>query len=112
MPVLQPTTHINARISEYAIPPIKDMLILGKDAAIGCIAMRRALELLVKAPFEHIDLENDEIISDILVRQSLLRRIPREELVKFILSRVKPLMGPEEVLHAEIEVNIFLDSGT
>lgn len=112
MPVPQPKTHINARIGEYAIPPIKDMLVLGKDAAIGCIAMRRALELLVKTPFEHIELENDEIISDILVRQSLLRRVPREELVGFVLSRIKPLLGPEEVLHAEIDVNVFLDSGT
>lgn len=85
---------------------------MGKDAAIGCIAMRRALELLVKIPFEHIELENDDTISDILVRQSLLRRVPKEDLVNFVLSRVKPLLGPEEVLHAEIDVSVFLDSGT
>lgn len=103
-------THINARISEYAIPPIKDMLILGKDAAIGCIAMRRALELLVKTPFEHIELENDDVISDILVRQSLLRRLDKNELIEFVLTRVKPLLAPDEVLHAEIDVQVFLDS--
>ena len=107
----QPKTHITARIGEYAIPPIKDMLVMGKDAAIGCIAMRRALELLVKTPFEHIELENDDIISDILVRQSLLRRVSKDALINFVLSHVKPLLGSDEVLHAEIDVSVFLDSG-
>jgi hypothetical protein len=102
--------HINARISEYAIPPIKDMLVLGKDSAVGCIAMRRALELLIKAPFEHIELSDDEIISDILVRQAILRRIPRDELVLFVLEHVKPLLGTDEILQIDIDVNVFLNN--
>ncbi|OGV74430.1 MAG: hypothetical protein A3B82_01730 [Methylophilales bacterium RIFCSPHIGHO2_02_FULL_57_10] len=107
----QRKTHISARISEYAVPPIKDMLVLGKRAPIGCIAMCRALELLIKTPFEHIEIENDDVISDILVRSPLLRRVSREELISFVLTHVKPLLGPEEVLHAEIDVNVFLATG-
>lgn len=102
--------NITAQVGEYAIPPLKDMLVLGKQSPIGCIAMRRALELLVKAPFEHIEL-NDEVISDILVRQPLLRRVSKEELIDFVMTHVKPLMGPEEVLHAEIVVNVALSVG-
>ncbi|MBE0436433.1 MAG: hypothetical protein IBX56_11590 [Methylomicrobium sp.] len=103
--------HISARIKEYAVPPIKDMLVLGKEAPIGCIAMRRALELLVKTPFEHIEIEDDDVISDILVRKPVLKRIAKEELIAFVLDQVKPLLGPEEVLHVEIDVNIFLTAG-
>lgn len=103
--------HISARIGEYAIPPLKDMLILGKQAPIGCIAMRRAIELLIKTPFEHIEL-NDDVISDILVRQHLLRRVSRDALINFVMTQVKPLMGPEEVLHAEIDINVFLSAGS
>lgn len=108
----QRKAHISARISEYAVPPIKDRLVLGKHAPIGCIAMRRALELLIKTPFEHIEIENDDVISDILVRSPLLRRVPRGDLISFVLTHVKPLLGPEEVLHAEVDVNVFLTSGT
>lgn len=102
--------HIAARIGEYAIPPLKDMLVLGKEAPIGCIAMRRAIELLIKAPFEHIEVE-DDVISDILVRQQLLRRVSKDGLVEFVMSNVKPLMGSDEVLHAELDVNVFLSDG-
>lgn len=102
--------HIAARVGEYAIPPLKDMLVLGKEAPIGCIAMRRAIELLIKAPFEHIEVE-DDVISDILVRQQLLRRVSKDGLVEFVMSNVKPLMGSDEVLHAELDVNVFLSDG-
>lgn len=108
---VQRKAHISAHISEYTIPPIKDMLVLGKHAPIGCIAMRRALELLVKTPFEHVEIEDDDVISDILVRQPLLRRVTREELVDFVLTNVKPLLGPEEVLHVEVDINVFLSGG-
>ena len=101
---------ITARVGEYAIPPLKDMLVLGKQSPIGCIAMRRAIELLVKAPFEHIELE-DDVISDILVRQHLLRRISRDGLIDFVIAHIKPLMGSDEVMHAEIDVNVFLSAG-
>lgn len=102
--------NITARVGEYVIPPLKDMLIMGKQAPIGCVAMCRAIELLTKTPFEHIELE-DDVISDILVRQHLLRRVSRDGLTNFVMCNVKPMMGPEEVLHAEIDVNVFLSSG-
>lgn len=100
--------HINAEISEYAFPPIKDMLVLGKDAPIGCIAMRRALELLMKTPYEHIEIDGDDVIGDILVRQPLLKRIPKAHLIQFVLMDIKPLLGPEEVLHVEVDVKVLI----
>lgn len=101
--------QISARISEYAMPPVNEILVLGRDAPIGCIAMRRALELLVKTPFEHIEFDGDEVIADILVRESLLRRLPRERLIEFVLNRIKPMMGPDEVMHLDLEVTILLE---
>lgn len=100
--------HLNAEISEYVIPPIKDMLVLGKDAPIGSIAMQRALTLLVNTPFENIAIENDPIISDILVRQALLRRIPRTGLIDFVLENIKPIIGLEEVLHIELDAKVII----
>lgn len=99
--------HINAEVSEYIIPPIKDMLVLGKTAPIGCIAMRRSLELLVKTPYAHIEIE-DDVIADILVREPLLRRIPRETLIDFVMHDIKPLLGPEEVLHVAVDAKVLI----
>lgn len=110
-PAIQSISYITASIKEYAIPPIKDMLVLGNNAPIGCIAMRRALELLVKTQFEHIELTDDDTISDVLVRRSVLRRVGRGKLVSYVLAHIKPLMGPEEVLHAELDVRVVVQEG-
>jgi hypothetical protein len=102
--------NMPVQVGKYAIPALKDRLVLGKQSPIGRIAMRRAIELLVKAPFEPIELKN-EVISDRLVRQQPLRRISKEELIDFVMTHVKPLMKPDEVLHAELEVNDALSVG-
>ncbi|HEC59104.1 hypothetical protein LCGC14_0670530 [marine sediment metagenome] len=100
-------TYISARISEYKMPPLEDMLVMGKDAPIGSIAMKKALDLLVKTPYEQIDVD-DDVIGDILIRKSLLRRISREQLMSFVLTHIKSLLGPEEVLHMELNIDVHL----
>lgn len=101
---------LKARIKEFTIPPISDGLVLGKNSPIGCVAIRRALELLMVTPFEHIELgDADDVVGDILVRQTLLRRISKERLAEFVLHRVKPLMGPEEILHLELTVEVLVE---
>ncbi len=99
---------ITAKIVEYTIPPVKDMLVLGKESPVGCIAMRRALELLVVSPYEHIELTGDEVISDILVRKQLLRRLPQNALIDFVLKQIKPLLGREEILHVALDVEVLI----
>lgn len=97
---------ISAEVMEYAIPPIRDMLILGRNSPVGCIALRRALELLIKSPYEHIEIPDDLVLSDILVRSALLRRVPKEELIRFVLKDIWPMMGSEEVLHVTLEIKV------
>jgi hypothetical protein len=99
---------MRARVQEFKIPPIHDGLVLGRLSPIGCAAIRKALELLGDARFTHIEIE-DEVISDIVVRQGILRRVPNELLIGFVLRRIKPLMGPEEILHLDLEVEILLE---
>lgn len=101
---------VSAQVEEYVIPPIKDLLILGRQASIGCIAMRRALDLLVKTPFEHIEVD-DDVIGDILVRQPVLRRLSADRLERYVLTQVKPLMGPDEILHVDLEIRVLLEGG-
>lgn len=99
---------IRAKLKEFGIPPIHDGLVLGKMAPIGCSAIRKALDLLVASPFDHIEVENDDVISDIIVRAAVLRRLPQETLIRFVLNRIKPLMGREEILHLDLDVEVLL----
>jgi hypothetical protein len=101
---------IQTRIKEFVLPPFRDGLILGKNAPIGSKAMCLALELLVATPFEHIEIEGDEVIQDIIVRRNLLKRISKEKLLAFVVKNIKPLMSEEEILYLELDVEVNLES--
>ena len=102
------TINVRLRIREFSIPPITDALVLGKRAPIGSEAIRRALNLLHVAPFEHISVD-DDIIEDIIVRKGVLNKIPSQKLVALVLKRVKPFMTIEEVTHLDMEPELFLE---
>lgn len=99
---------VKVRVREFGVPPIHDALVVGKRAAIGCAAIRKAIELLVASPFEHIEFE-DDVISDIIVRSVILRRIPKEKLIAFVVAQVKPLMTADEILHLDLEVEVAME---
>jgi len=102
------THSIRAHVREFAIPPIHDALVLGRHAPIGCKAFRKALDLLMAQPFEHIELD-DPVVNDLLVRAAILRRVPQDKLVAFVLQQVKPLMGADEVLHLDLDIRVTVE---
>ncbi len=108
MPVKEAKHAVKARVREFGVPPIHDALILGRRSAIGCVAMRKALSLLVAQPFEHIEIE-DDVIGDILVRAAILRRVPLEKLIEFVRTHIKPMMTDNEVLHLDIEAEVIVE---
>jgi hypothetical protein len=101
--------HLRARIKEFVLPPIEDGLVLGNQSPIGHIAVSKALSLLSSTSYQHVPIE-DDIISDVLIRSSILRKIPTEVIVGFVLREIKPLMGAEEILHLHLDVELTIDS--
>ncbi|GAB4358856.1 MAG: hypothetical protein Kow0060_13140 [Methylohalobius crimeensis] len=106
---LRTQRQVYIRVRQLQIPPVRHGLVLGRKASIGCHAIRKALHLLMATPFVHIELE-DDVISDIIVRQTVLRRFPRQALIDFVLEQVKPMMGEEEILDLEIDTEVLLDA--
>jgi hypothetical protein len=99
---------IRVRLRALEIPPIKDGLVIGRDAAIGGEAMLRTLQLMTKEEFERIQI-NDPMIEDIIVRAAVVRKLGRDRLLKFILKRVKPIMAETELLMLDIEVEVLIE---
>lgn len=101
-------SRVRARVTEFSYPPVHDALILGVHAPQGSQAFKKGLGLLVSTPFEHLSV-SDDVIGSVLVRTSVLRRISAEKFLEFIMRRVKPLMGPEEILHLDISVEVEIE---
>ncbi len=102
-----PKFVLQARIKEFAIPPITDGLVIGREASIGTIALQKALNLLIPDQFEHLIID-DEIIADILIKSILLRRTTRDRLVKFMMEQIKPFMSAQDILQVQLDLEISL----
>lgn len=99
---------ISVRVSEFAIPPVTDGLVIGKDSPIGFEAISKALSLLIADHMQNVEVD-DDVISHIIVRRGILRRVPQDRLVAFVLQRVKPLMCRQEVLHLDIKAEVTIE---
>ena len=99
---------IRVRLRALEIPPIKDGLVIGRDAAIGGEAMLRTLRLMTHEKFERITLK-EEIIQEVIVRTSVLKKLGRERLIEFVLNRIKPIMSDTELLMLDIEVELVIE---
>ncbi len=98
---------ISARVSEFTVPPVRDALVFGARAPVGCVAMLGALQLLGPETYDRIEVD-DELVKDIVVRATLLKRAGREKLIVWILDEVKPLMTAEDILHLHLEVEVLV----
>ncbi len=107
-PQNDPTVTVRVKCQEFAMPPIRDAIVLGKRSPIGCEAMRRALKILQPTDFEHIELADvDDVVGDILIRTSVLKKVDRDKFVELVLRRFKPMMDATECLHLEIAAEVF-----
>lgn len=101
---------LRARVREFLLPPIDDGLVLGNRSPIGHVAVGKALSLLSSTAYEHIAI-TDDVISDILIRSAILRKIDAELIIAFVLKEIKPLMGPDEILHLDLDVELLIEFG-
>jgi hypothetical protein len=104
---IDPKFLITAKIKEFSIPPITDGLVIGKDAAIGVSALKKALKLLIPEEFDHIEV-TDDMIGSILLKSSITRRISQERILPFILNQVKPFMVEDDIIHLQLDVEITI----
>ena len=102
-----PKFLLQARIKAFAIPPLTDALVIGREAWIGTNALQKALNLLIPEEFEQVTID-DEIIADVLIKSILLRRLTKDRLVTFLIDQIKPFMSAQDILHVQLDLEIFL----
>jgi len=102
------SVRVRMTLSEFDLPPIQDAAVIGKDAAIDGASLLRCLGSLTVRGYERVTIE-DDVIGDIIVRAEILKRVPRERLIRLIVQHVKPMMGRREVMKMTIATEIFIE---
>ncbi len=108
-PPIATEQYVRVRLKALEIPPVKDGIVIGRNAPMGAEAMMRTLKLMSNERFIHIAIKNDEVVSDAIVRESVIRKLKEEKLRAFILSRIRPLMADNELLMLDMDIEVVVE---
>lgn len=101
--------NIVIRFSEFEIPPMQDIMLVGKKAPIGPEAAKRMVDGVAPEQYEIIELDGHEIFEAIVVRKSLLKILPKETLTSIIVEEGERIGEENIVLRAQINVTIQIN---
>lgn len=93
--------EINLRLSEFEMPPMQDVLIIGKRAPIGPEAARRMIDILSPGQYEIIKIDQG-VIEAIVIRKTLLNVLPKERLISLIIEEGGKFANEATIIKAQI----------
>lgn len=93
------------KLSEFEVPPMQDLLIIGKRAPIGPEAVRRMADALSPDQFTIIRLDHPAVEA-VLLRKSLLQLLDQEIILKVILEEADRFLNDTMVLRSELKISI------
>ncbi|MFZ5646562.1 MAG: hypothetical protein ACOY30_02970 [Bacillota bacterium] len=101
------TAEVSIRLSEFEIPPMQDVLLVGKRSPIGPEAAKRMVDALSPEQYEVIPVEEGPLEA-MVVRKSLLKLIPKEKLFPIILDEGLKIATENMVIKAQIDVVVII----
>ncbi len=99
--------EIDIRLSVFEIPPMQDVLLVGKRAAIGPEAVRRMVDALSPEQYEIIRIDHQHFEA-IVIRNTLLTMIPKEKITEIILDEAGRIGNESSVIKAQINLIIHI----
>ena len=95
--------EINIRFSEFEMPPMQDILLVGKRAPIGPEAARRMVDILSPEQYEIVKIEH-EYIEAVVIRKSLLNMLSKDKLIPIILEEGGRITNESMIIKAQINI--------
>ncbi|MDS1030863.1 hypothetical protein RDV78_10455 [Bacillota bacterium LX-D] len=95
--------EITMRMSEFEMPPMQDVLIVGRRAPIGPEAARRMVDILSPEQYEIIKLDHS-VIEAMVVRKALFNILPKEKLIELLLEEGGKVANESTIVKAQVNI--------
>ncbi|WP_371366487.1 hypothetical protein SRRS_08280 [Sporomusa rhizae] len=99
--------ELSMRLSEFEIPPMQDVLIIGKKAPIGSEAAKRMVNILSPDQYEIKKLEHPSIEA-IVIRKSLLNMLPQDKLISLVLEEGEKIANETMIVKVQLNITIIV----
>lgn len=93
------------RLSEFEMPPMQDVLLVGKRAPIGPEAARRMVDIL--SPEQYTIIKVDHLyIEAIVIRKTLLNIVEKEKIIPIIMEEGGKIASESMIIKAQICITL------
>lgn len=100
------TAHVTFRLGELEMPPMQDVLLVGRKAPIGPEAARRMVEAVAPGQYEILVLDHGPVEA-VVIRRKLLDLFPSELLTPMLLEEAERLSAETLVIRGQVTVEIL-----
>lgn len=100
--------HVSIRLSEFEIPPIQDVLLIGRRAPIGPEAIQRMIDVLSPEQYEIFKVEEGPFEA-VVFRKSLSKMLTREKLLSIIMEEGCKVAAETSVLKAKVNIVVAIN---
>lgn len=97
---------IAIKLSEFEIPPMQDIMLVGKKAPIGPEAVRQMIDAVSPEQYEIVRLNNQEVFEAVVIKKSLLKLLPKEKLLSVVIEEGNRIANENMVVKAKINLTI------
>jgi len=98
--------EIQMRLTEFEIPPMQDVLIIGRRSPVGPESARRMVDVLSPEQYEIIRVEH-ALIEALVIRKSIMNMIQQDKLVALIIEEGEKIINEKMII--KIQLNITLE---
>lgn len=102
--------ELSIKLSEFEIPPMRDVLLVGRKAPIGPEAVRRMVDALSPEQYEIIRLDHPTFEA-VVVKNSITKLLPKEKLLPIILSEGERMASDTTLLKVQVNIVIHVSRG-
>ncbi|HBV95555.1 MAG: hypothetical protein JL50_09700 [Peptococcaceae bacterium BICA1-7] len=97
--------EMNIRFSEFELPPMQDILVIGRRAPIGPEAVRRMVDALAPEQYELIEFEEGPVEA-VAVKTSLFNWMARDILLDVLLEEALKINIEKTLLKVKLDLTI------
>ena len=95
--------EIIMRLSEFEMPPMQDVLIVGRQAPIGPEAARRMADILSPEQYDVVKLDHAKIEA-LVIHKSLFNFVPKDKLITLILEEGGKIANESLIVKAQLSL--------
>jgi hypothetical protein len=99
--------EIQMHLTEFEMPPMQDVVIVGRNAPIGPEALKRMVDVLSPDQYKIIKVDHP-VIEAIVVRNALMNMIPEEKLSEFILEEGGKIVDESMIIKAHVNITVHV----